>query len=62
MAIRVLRRGHSFALTYPNGINYVTLAVNDLISAALGAGIAAIQLHFVYLRKGSMPDLLRFIN
>lgn len=45
MAIRILRRGHGFALADVYGIYYVAFAVHDFVAARTGAGIAAIQSH-----------------
>lgn len=42
MAIGILCRGHRFAFADPYRIDYVALAVYDLIRAALRASITAI--------------------
>ena len=42
MAVGILRGGHGFALVGGNAVNYFAVAVNNVVLAALGAGIAAI--------------------
>ena len=47
MAVGILRRGHCFALVDVNAVNYPAVAVDNIVLAGLGAGIAAIQLHVI---------------
>ena len=42
MAVGILRGGHCFALVDVNAVNYLAVAVNNVVLAGLGAGIAAI--------------------
>lgn len=62
MTVRILCGGHRFALVDVNAVNYLAVAVNDVVLACLGAGIAAIQLHIYYLRKGNMCRFAAFIQ
>ena len=62
MAVRLLRGGHGFALVDVHAIYYLSVAVNDVVSARPGAGIAAIKFHIRYLRKYSMCNILRHIR
>lgn len=62
MAVRLLRRGHGFALVDVHAVYHLSVAVNDVVSARPGAGIAAIKLHIRYLRKYSMCNILRHIR
>lgn len=42
VTVRILRRGHCFALIYVDAVNHLAVAVNDVVLAGSGAGITAI--------------------
>lgn len=61
MAVRILRRGHGFALVDVNGVHNLAVAVDYIVLACLGAGITAIKLHN-YLRKSNMRSAETFYS